>query len=302
MSAKICFTMIVFNGDYVLKENLESIYPFADSIIISEGPVKHYQKLGFTSSTDKTVEIIENFPDPEGKIKLLQGQWASKDAMCDAHTAHLTGDFVWHVDSDELYKPEDMEMVIKYLTDHDDCYSMAFKLRSFYGGLDRYISGFEENFEVHRIQRIIPGQSKWLTHRPPTMIWPPTGKKCRDMGHVDFHTTDSWGIRIYHYSHVFPTQVKAKMNYYYQRDPNGIIQDYWNSLYVPWMRANTEAEKLQIEQPTKGVQEWLPHRRGPAFTKKFEGIHPKSIQDAIPQLEKRINEEKVRLGVNYDNR
>jgi hypothetical protein len=294
---KISFGMIVFNGGYVLKENLESIYPFAENIVITEGPVSHYRKLGFTKSTDNTIEIIKNFPDPENKIKLISGQWISKDDMCNAYAPHLKGDFVWHVDSDELYKQEDMKSVIKYLTDHKECYSMAFKLRSFYGGLDRYISGFEENFEVHRIQRIIPGKSTWLTHRPPTMIWPPTGKKCRDMGHVGFHTTGSWGIRIYHYSHVFPEQVKAKMAYYYNRDPRGIIQDYWNKLYVPWMRAKTEKEKLQIEQPTKGVQEWLPHRRGSAFTAKFTGQHPDSIKKSINDLKKRINKELKDLGI-----
>jgi hypothetical protein len=296
MSVKISFGMIVFNGDYVLKENLESVYPFADSIVITEGPVKHYQKLGYSSSTDNTVEIIKKFPDPENKIKLIQGQWANKDAMCNAYASYLTGDFVWHIDSDEIYKPEDMEKVIKYLTNHKECYSMAFKLKSFYGGFDRFISGFEENFEVHRIQRIIPGKSTWLTHRPPTMLWPPTGKKCKDMGHVGFHVTDSWGIRIYHYSHVFPMQVKAKMDYYYQRDPGGIIKDYWNKLYVPWMKATTEKEKLNVERPTKGVQEWLPHRRGDAFTASFGGSHPDSVQNAIPQLKKRIEQEVLELG------
>lgn len=300
MSVKISFGMIVFNGDYVLRENLESIYPFADSIVIAEGPVTHYRKLGFSVSTDKTVEIIKTFPDPGNKIKLVQGQWASKDAMCNGYAPQLTGDFVWHVDSDELYKPEDMEKVVKYLTDND-CYSMSFRLKSFYGGFDRFISGFEENFEVHRIQRIIPGKSRWVTHRPPTMLWPPTGKKCKDMGHVDFKTTDSWGIRIYHYSHVFPTQVKAKMDYYYQRDPTGIIPEYWNNLYVPWMRATTDEVKIEVERPTQGVQEWLPNRRGPAFTANFKGQHPTAIINAMPGLKNRIINEAKELGVFNDN-
>jgi hypothetical protein len=294
---KITFTMIVFNGDYVLKENLESIYPFAEKIVISEGPVKHYQNKGFKKSTDKTIEIIKNFPDPENKITLIHGPWASKDAMCSAQTPYLKGDYVWHVDSDELYKKEDMERIIKYLTNHKECYSMAFKLCSFFGGFKRQISGFEETFEVHRIQKIIPGKSKWLTHRPPTMIWPPTGKKCRDMGHVGCKITDSWGIRIYHYSFVFPTQVKAKTEYYYNRDPQGIVADYWNKLYVPWMRASSDIEKLKIEQPTKGVHVWLPERRGATFTKNFNGEHPITIKNSIPALERRIIEEGRKLGI-----
>lgn len=295
---KISFGMIVFNGDYVLKENLESIYPFAHEIVISEGPVAHYQKQGFKESTDDTLNIIKNFPDPDRKIKLIQGPWSNKDSMCHAFLKPMTGDYVWHVDSDEIYKPEDMQKVIEYLEKNkDSCYSMSFKLCSFYGGFKRQISGFEETFEVHRIKKIIPGKSRWLTHRPPTMIWPPTGKKCREMGHVNHNVTDKWGIRIFHYSFVFPTQVKAKTKYYYDRSPKGIISNYWDRLFVPWMRAKTDQEKHQVELPTRGVHVWLPNRRGEAFTKNFAGKHPEAVEKSIPKLEQRILDECNKLGI-----
>jgi hypothetical protein len=295
---KISFGMIVFNGDYVLKENLESLYPFAHQIVITEGPVEHYRKLGYITSTDSTVDIIKSFPDPDNKIILIQGQWKEKDEMCNAYASHLTGDYVWHIDCDEIYKPEHMEKVINHIEANQNiCYSMSFRLLSFYGGFERYISGFEENFEVHRIQKIIPGRSTWKTHRPPTMIWPPTGKTCREMGHVNHYTTDTWGVRIYHYSHTFPKQVKAKMDYYKSWGGSGIISNYWDKLFVPWMRANSEVEKLAIEKPTLGVQEWIAQRRGPAFTKKFDGKHPDSIENARKDLEDRIREERKSLGV-----
>lgn len=294
----ISFGMIVFNGNYVLKENLSTIYPFATKIVITEGPVHHYQKFyGLSSSNDGTVKTIKNFPDPDKKIILIQGQWNEKDDMVSAQDKHYVGNFVWHVDSDEIYRPEDIEKVVKYLESHNNCYSMGFRLRSFYGGFDRYISGFEENWDTIRIQRIIAGKSRWKTHRPPTMIWPPTGKTCKEMGHIGFMETDKWGIRIYHYSHVFPKQVKAKMEYYKQRDPGGIIGNYWDRLFVPWMRAKTEAEKLQIEKPTLGVQEWLPQRRGPAFTASFSGQHPEAIQKSMLQLKQRIESECKELKI-----
>jgi hypothetical protein len=299
MSIKIDYLMIIYNGDYVLKENLESIYPFANKIIITEGPVKYYRSLGFTQSTDKTIEIIKNFSDPDKKIILIQGQWNEKDDMCRAQEKYFDGGYIWHVDSDELYKQEDMEKVIRYLENNSNCYSVAFRLYSFYGGFDRYISGFEQDFEVIRVQKIIPGKSKLLTHRPPTFIWPPTGKTCKEMGHINHFQSEKMfdGMRIYHYPYVFPTQTKMKIDYYKSWCGNKIISDYWNRLFVPWMRANTEEEKLKIEAPYKGVQEFTPLHRGPAFTVKFNGTHPETIVKSLEQLKQRIEDEKKLLGV-----
>ncbi len=290
---KVSYAMIVFNGDYVLKQNLENIYPFAENIVIVEGPVLYYRNLGFSSSTDNTIDIIKNFPDPDKKITLIQGQWKEKDDMCQAYMPHLKGDYLWHIDSDELYKPEDTKKIFDYLDNNKDCYSMGFKLYSFYGGFDRYITGVEQAFEVHRLAKIIPGQSKLKTHRPPTLIWPPTGKTCQEMGHVSFNTTASWGVYIYHYSHVFPKQVKAKMSYY--SSWTSIIQNYWERLYVPWMRAKSDDEKLLVEMPTKGVQEWA--QRDPAYTAKFNGTHPESIELAKADLIKRICDEMNELKI-----
>jgi hypothetical protein len=292
---KVDFAMIVFNGDYVLQENLETIYPFANKIIITEGPVKYYQNLGYKESIDNTVSIINSFPDPEKKIQLIQGQWIEKDEMVMAQEKFYSGDWVWHVDCDEIYCPEDILKVFQYLETHLDCYSVGFKLQSFFGGFDRYISGFEEKWDTLRIQRIIPNISVWKTHRPPTMIWPPTGKTCKEMGHIDFNETSSWGIRIYHYCSVFPTQVKAKSEYYKSWGGNGII-DLW-SLYVKWMRASTDIEKELIEQPTLGVQEWVPSRRGPAFTKIFTGNHPLAIEKNKIKLKQRILDEGGKLKI-----
>lgn len=293
---KVDFAYIVHNGQPFMELNLKSVYPFANRIIIVEGPVGYYRKtLKYGASTDGTVEMIRNFPDPEGKIVLEQGLWDEKDQMVHAQERHFDGDFVWVPDADEFWKPEDMRKVFDYLDAHPECHSMSFRLRSFYGGFDRYISGFEENFEVPRIKKIIPGKSQWKTHRPPTMWWPSTGKTCREMGHVDHWETNQWGIWIYHYSHLPPKRVKEKMGYYASFSTT--IKDYWNRLYVPWMRAETEQEKLAVEQPFKGVQEWTPERRGPAFTAAFDGEHPDVIRASRSAIEEQIRRECEELGI-----
>ena len=51
---KIAFGMIVFESDYVLKQCLEQIYPFASQILIAEGPVEYWQQKGRETSLDGT--------------------------------------------------------------------------------------------------------------------------------------------------------------------------------------------------------------------------------------------------------
>lgn len=293
---KIDFTFIVHNGQPFIELNLKNIYSFANKIIIIEGPVKYYKDvLNYGESVDGTIEMIKSFPDPDNKIILEQGLWEEKDNMVKAQEKYFNGDYIWAIDADEFYKHEDIKKIFNYLDNNPECYSMSFRLRSFYGGFDRYISGFEENFEVHRIKKIIPRKSHWVTHRPPTMNWPLTNQTCKQMGHVNHITTGSWGIYIYHYSHLPPKRIKEKMDYYTSFSQT--IQNYWERLYVPWLQAKTEEEKLAVEQPFLGVQEWTPDRRGPAFTVKFDGEHPKIIQSARQQIEQQIKKECKELGI-----
>jgi len=167
---KIAFGMIVFEGDYVLKECLEQVYPYASQILISEGPVSFWQKKGRKTSTDKTNEIIDNFKDPENKIKIVHGQFSEKDEQCNAYMQYLNPDidYVWNLDSDEVYKKNDIEKTINFLKQNNPT-SVGVRSKSFYGGFNNYLTGFELNTDNFlRIFKVTPG-STWFTHRPPTI-------------------------------------------------------------------------------------------------------------------------------------
>jgi hypothetical protein len=49
-----------------------------------------------------------------------------------------------------------------------------------------------------------------------------------------------------------------------------------------------DAEKARIEELYDGVHNWLPNRRGPCRTKRFEGVHPAEIQRIMPELVRRF--------------
>lgn len=281
---KIAFGIIVFNGDFVLKQVLETIYPYANQILISEGPVGFWKSQGFLTSTDKTNQILQEFKDPENKIKIVHGQFNEKDDQCNAYIKFLSedNDYIWNIDCDEVFKPNEIETIID-LIEKNQFTSVGFKSLSFYGGFDFYLTGFEENAEFIRIRKVYPG-STWLTHRPPT-IKHKEGIITLPEKHLDFNVlSNDYGIRMYHYSYVFPRQVSEKVKYYASFNA-GIINDYFHEVFLNWVKGNQNVRN-SIEDKYNGVHEWLPYRRGSCRTTKFLGKHPDIIIRDMEILQK----------------
>lgn len=286
---KIAFGMIVFEGDYVLQQCLEQVYPFAEQILISEGPVEFWQRQGRTTSLDDTNKILDEFPDPENKIKVIHGQFKEKDDQCMAYMKHINSDidYIWNLDSDEIYKTEDLKNIIKFLKDESPT-SVGVRSCSFYGGLDNYLSGFELNRDNFlRIFKYVEG-STWLTHRPPTIKYPPS----IDIQHKHIDSETLWnktGIQMYHYSYVFPDQVYKKVNYYKDSvSKQNCIDDYFYKIYYPWITGDNN-QKKSIEDKFLGVHEFLPSVRGDCYTTPFHLSHPESISKSISDLNFKIS-------------
>ena len=285
---KITFGMIVLNGDQVLEETLASVYPYAHQILIAEGPVGYWQQQGYTTSVDGTNEILENFPDPDNKIKIVHSQYLEKDDQCNAYMEFLDDetDYIWNLDCDEVFKPEDIEKVINLL-ETERYTSVGFKSVTFYGGFDKCLGGFEEGAEFMRIRKVYPG-SYWATHRPPTIAhkvdnpWPEK--------HLNFdELAEKHGVRMYHYSYVFPDQVFNKLKYYKEYlSGNNCIDNYFQEVYLPWVLGNEE-QKNEIEDRYRGVHEFKPSYRGVCRTKDFEGEHPEIIKANMEKLKQKFN-------------
>lgn len=281
---KIAFGMIVFEGDYVLKECLEQVYPFASQILISEGPVSYWIRQGKKTSEDNTNKILHNFPDPENKIKIVHGQYLEKDDQCRAYIKHINDDidYIWNLDSDEIYKTEDIEKIIEFLKQEKPT-SVGVRSCSFYGGFNDYLTGFELNRDNFlRIFRYVKGAT-WLTHRPPTIKYPQNNNIIKK--HIDSDTLyEKLGVQMYHYSYVFPNQVNKKIKYYKDSvSRENCIDNYFESVYLKWVTGD-ETDKEEIEKTFKGVHEFKPHVRGECYTAKFNDQHPESIKKNMNNL------------------
>ena len=292
---KMAFGMIVLNGDHVLKQCLEAVYPYASQILIAEGPVDFWQKRGLTTSNDKTNEIIESFPDTHGKITVVHGQFSEKDDQCKAYMKFMSPDtdYLWNLDSDELFKAEDIETLYKLL-EKEQYTSVGIKSCSFYGGFDRYVGGFEEQRDQFlRVFKVYPG-STWLTHRPPTVTHVP-GTPTLPHKHLDSDTLyGNTGIRMYHYSYVFPRQIRNKAAYYESLASGKFIPNYYDTVYLPWVKG-TDAERTALELKYMGVHEYRPEYRTPTMTKAFEGTHPVQIARDMHLLKEEFNRQLLEI-------
>ena len=271
--------MIVFEGDYVLKQCLEQVYPFADQILIAEGPVSYWQIQGRTTSLDNTNKILDEFPDPDNKITIVHGQWSEKDEQCRAYMDNINDDidYVWNLDSDEIYTTEDLEKILEFLKSENPT-SVGMQSCSFYGGFDHFLTGFErqkDNFL--RIFKYIKG-STWSTHRPPTIKYPPG---CRiNAKHIDSDTLfELLGVQMYHYSYTFPDQVHKKIAYYKDSvSKDNCIDDYFNRVYLPWVKG----DRVNVENTFNGVHEFK--NRPECRTSPFQWKHPESIEKDMADL------------------
>jgi hypothetical protein len=240
---KISFGMIVFNAESILPDGMlyaciENIYDLAHEILISEGAVKpHGGNPGDVTwaskdgrSTDNTIQVIKNFPDPENKIKLYtkEGYWNGKLEMCNAYLEGMTGDYLWQIDSDEFYHKEDMERIIDILS-IQQFDVIEFYLKHFFGDFhhccDETQKGLANHIPYPRVFRHEPG-AKWLSHAPPIYS---TGRKKvlnRDI-------TFSMGIIFYHYWMVCKSQIDFKHVYYKSGGVN------WKAKWEEWHKDNS---------------------------------------------------------------
>ncbi len=283
---RLSFVMIVLNGKPFIEYTLNAIYSFAQEIIIVEGAV---EKCLFAanpdgSSKDGTVELIKSFPDPDRKIRLVQGIWLEKMDMQNKALELVSGDYVWLVDSDEVYKRKDIEAIIKMLKDDTSITQINFIPDNFWKGFDYiFVSPyfFEKEAHYRRVFKFVMG-AKFTSHRPPTLFLPGINKTTEELHTIDGNTTRGMGIYPYHYSYVLEEQVRQKIELYnrygWGKSWNIDLNLWFNECYLKWLPENRTEIESKYPVWTGG---------GNSHTKLFEGEHPEVMKDFVESTRKR---------------
>jgi len=272
---RITFGIIVLNGEPFTRYCLRALYPFAHEIIVVEGG--HENALDISTpdghSSDRTLETLYSFKaeeDVEDKVHIVvrDGPWPQKDEFGNsktpqsrAYAERTTGDYLWQVDIDEFYRPEEMRVVLDMLARDPQISGASFNLLPFWGGYDYLSDGWywrRAAGTVHRLFRWGPGY-RYVTHQPPTVA-DDRGRDLRSLHWVSGDEMARRGVRLYHYDHVFPQQVRNKALFYRRQAPRECAN------IIEWSRTGY----FELTRPYHVERHyWLP-----AWIERYDGPHP----------------------------
>ena len=228
------FGIIVLNGEPFTRYCLRSLYPYAHEIIVVEGG--HEDTRSVTTpdghSIDGTLDVLYRFrdeEDPEGKVKIVtrDGFWPKKDELgrdrtpqSRAYAELATGDYLWQVDIDEFYRDADIRAVLGMLSSDPSITAVSFRERTFWGDIRYVADGWYLRRGADCFHRLFKWGAgyRYVTHEPPT-VHDPSGRDLRDLNWISADATSAQGIYLYHYSLLFPWQVRQKVLIYQEEKP-----------------------------------------------------------------------------------
>ena len=218
MPIKVSACYIVFNEEQFLKHSLDSIYNFADEIIIIEGAVKGWWQYANPdgSSTDATVDIIENFPDPENKIKLIQGKWRDKKQMQNRFLKEATGNWILRCAGDEIYFREELMALKNFAATHMDAVEIKMPFIHFYHNEKRRLISNPNTKWMIRHQRFFRNLKGIAYRRSMSDVEDANGRFLASYPFGIYYLDDT---KIYHYGYCkSPEEIKRKLLFYCERD------------------------------------------------------------------------------------
>lgn len=275
---RITFGIIVLNGEPFTRYCLRSLYPFAHQIVVVEGGHEDTQAVATPDghSVDGTLGTLRRFKaeeDPEDKVEIVtrDGFWPKTDelgrhrtAQSRAYAERATGDYLWQVDIDEFYRPQDMQVVLEMLRARPKVTAVSFRTHTFWGRPEYVADCWELRRgarDYHRLFKWGPGYS-YVTHEPPTVV----DEKGRDLRSLDWVRAEELarrGVFMFHYSLLFPWQVEQKVRIYRDEKPDthGGIVDWAEHAY------------FSLERPYRVHNLY----RSPSWLRRFSGEHPPEV-------------------------
>ena len=270
------------NGEPFTRYLLRTLYHFAHEIIVVEGACPGAVASGDGHSLDRTVEVLQEFKereDPEDKVVIVQrdGLWAEKTEQSQAFAQRATGDYLWICDIDEFYTPDMLAIVVGKLRDHPEIDMLSFGQVTFWGGIqyvaDSYI--FRRGWWRDGVARVFKWKDgyTYVNHRP-VVIADAHGTDLRKGLWLRRRDTERWGVRMLHYSLLFPQQVVDKCRYYQAASWNGSTEA------TEWARTCW----IALEHPFRVHNVY----QSPSWLERYDGVQPPQILAMMEDVAKGV--------------
>jgi hypothetical protein len=130
--------MSVFNEIAYLPYAIEAIYDWVDEILICDGIISTFNPKGVVKhgpdgrSNDGTFEYLWKRHLTDKKINLKYGKWSHEGPKRRYMYDNASGDYVFTVDADEIYKPKDLNYIFNLIkTEPEVRHIIVYALRFF---------------------------------------------------------------------------------------------------------------------------------------------------------------------------
>jgi hypothetical protein len=257
---KIIVSILAYNSEMFIKYCLDGIYDFADKIVIVEGSYGLQRAFGLRS-TDRTIEIVKNYPDLQKKIVFLQKNGKEHEHRNEVLKYCEPGDWFFTVHTDEFY----IKSHLKYLKDllakdkETDVYELPW-FEFYYN----FRLGIDGSYSSARIYRVREGCRFIRKDQLSTA----DGRQYYKM---NFKRMDRNNILMFHYAYIY--NVKKKMMYYGRKKMR-----WYNEVFTKFTPENADAIYKKNEEIT-GKYGIHPLGEESLVLAEFRGEHPEVMKD-----------------------
>jgi len=252
------------NEEGWIEANLRNNYDEFDIIRVVEGAVQgRPNSTDDGHSTDGTLELIRNFPDPDGKIELYQANrfFKSLEEQKQTFLDHANkGEWLFIVDCDEFYHEGDIERVRNAIKARPDASEIIPTFIHFYRDI-RHLKAPEPEWQPQH-QRIIRFQAGMRYHTHPVAT-DKTGKCTYFHGDYQPKRFTVPNLLIYHYGHAKGKEFHAMKQEFYKG----------------------ELEKFKLADGTNASDkfddkfvEFMEHGEDLKSILRYDGLHPAPIE------------------------
>jgi len=203
--------------DYVAYA-IRGMYDFADVIAVSVDTGQGWG--GESGELDRTLEIVRELPDPDGKIRLVVGEWSNETEQRNANLDAVRDcvDYYMIVDPDEIYTQEGLKRLRGYIAWRPHIGQFRMRFNTYWKINPVHIIDPPEPLKAYTITRVRPA-THFVGLRRSSERW-----KCAIPRSV---------VVCHHFSYARPAEkVLRKIRSFSHRDD--LVPNWYENVWLRW--------------------------------------------------------------------